>query len=69
MGYRPDAAYCSSCNDYSGKIRGAGDLVHLLVKGIKADKIAKAIENKTGKPCGCGERRKRLNQFFPRKTD
>ena len=66
---RPSSEYCQSCNDYDGKIRGAGDIVHVGLKTIGIDKIVKKVEKVTKKPCGCGERRKVLNNLMPRKSD
>ena len=60
--------YCSSCNRYSGEIRGAGDIVHVGLKTIGIDAVAKKVENITGKKCGCGERRAALNRLMPRKS-
>ena len=47
--------------------RGLGDTVHKAAKLIGADKIARAYEKVTGKPCGCNERRDTLNRLHPYK--
>lgn len=43
-------------------MRGLGDLVEVITEktGIK-----KAVEKVTGKDCGCGKRRDRLNKLLP----
>ena len=41
--------------------RGLGDTIYKTAKMIGADKVAKAYEKVTGKPCGCQERRDTLN--------
>jgi hypothetical protein len=50
-------------------MRGLGDLVEKVTTktGIKAvvDKVAKV----TGKDCGCGKRRDKLNQLVPFKKE
>ena len=50
-------------------MRGLGDLIEKFTTktGIKAvvDKVAKA----TGKDCGCGKRRDKLNQLVPFKKE
>ncbi len=45
--------------------RGLGDTIHNVttVTGIK--KVVDKIAEKTGKPCGCGQRREALNKMFP----
>lgn len=69
MNYRPSDHYCSACQDYEGKARGLGDIIHSVASATGLDKLAKKIEEKTQKPCGCKERRTKLNQLLPRKTD
>ena len=69
MNYKPTDHYCSGCSDYEGVDRGLGDFAHRLAKITGVNKLAEAIEKKTGKPCGCNKRRTKLNQLFPRKTD
>lgn len=38
-----------------------GDLVEQLAKKIGADRLAAWWEKKTGRPCGCAERKEKLN--------
>jgi len=40
-----------------------GDMTADMLKKIGADKLAKAYERVTGKPCGCSKRRKALNNM------
>lgn len=40
-----------------------GDVLEDAAKIIGADKVAKAIERVTKKPCGCGQRKVRLNKW------
>lgn len=40
-----------------------GDVLEEAAKIIGADKVAKAVERVTKKPCGCGQRKVRLNQW------
>tara|TARA_R100001460_G_scaffold44130_1_gene80709 strand:- start:234 stop:398 length:165 start_codon:yes stop_codon:yes gene_type:complete len=47
--------------------RGLGDTIYKTAKMIGADKVAKAYERVTGKPCGCQERRDTLNRLHPYK--
>ncbi len=44
----------------------AGDLVAALVKRFGADRAAKYVERKLGKPCGCEARRAKLNTLHTR---
>lgn len=39
-----------------------GDRIESALKNIRADKAAKLIERATGKPCGCGKRKEKLNK-------
>jgi hypothetical protein len=39
----------------------AGDVVEAIAKRIGADRLAKWWERLTRKPCGCAQRKKRLN--------
>jgi hypothetical protein len=41
--------------------KGVGDTVERLAHVIGADKIAKAYETVTHKPCGCQKRKEKLN--------
>jgi hypothetical protein len=63
---QPTDEHCFVCPLYDGPARGLGDQVHNVaqVTGVKwiADKISQA----TRRPCGCEERRKRLNELKPR---
>ena len=45
------------------KSKGLGDTIAKITKATGIDKVAKAV---LGDDCGCEERRKQLNQMFPR---
>lgn len=48
------------------KIRGLGDLVHVIAAFFRLDRLANWIARKRGLPgCKCGQRRKTLNRWFP----
>jgi hypothetical protein len=44
---------------------GLGDVVAKVAKATGAEAIAKAYEKKTGRDCGCKERREALNRIWP----
>lgn len=45
--------------------RGLGDSLERVFKAVGVDKIAKAVERATGRPCGCAERKAKLNSLVP----
>src|SRR5882724_2368962 len=45
--------------------RGLGDTVVKLAKAIGADRAARALTLATGTDCGCGRRRRLLNDAMP----
>jgi hypothetical protein len=47
------------------KSKGLGDTVEKMAKAVGADRVARALEKKTGKDCGCNKRRDNLNRIFP----
>lgn len=49
--------------------RGLGDRIHLIAVALGLDRVARAFERVTGKPCGCAERRRRLNGIAPFRLD
>lgn len=49
-----------------GKEKLLGDHVEDALKSVGGDKIARAIEKVTKKPCGCGKRRNALNNVHTR---
>ncbi len=53
--------------NFRRKSRGFGDTVEKVAKFVGADKVAKKYEKVTGKPCGCSERRDKLNRIIPYK--
>lgn len=64
-GSRPSAGICGICPHYDGPPRGAGDIVHSVAVATGIAAAAAFIERKTGKPCGCAERRAALNASLP----
>ena len=44
---------------------GLGDVVADVTNITGVDRLAKAYEELTGKPCGCEARREKLNQLVP----
>jgi len=44
---------------------GLGDVVADVTNITGIDRLAKMYEEITGKPCGCEERREKLNQLVP----
>lgn len=56
---------CDTCREYSGRVRGVGDVVAIVAKATGVEAVAKSIESATGKPCGCGGRRAALNRSLP----
>jgi hypothetical protein len=75
-GGRPSFGVCSRCEhnaayveppprlraDVNAEIPLAGDLLESAIKRIGADRLAKWWEKATGRPCGCKERREKMNQ-------
>jgi len=58
-GGQPSPGVCSTCDQYQGRPRGAGDIVHAIAKTLRLDKVAERVTK--GRGCGCGERRRRWN--------
>lgn len=52
----------------AGQSQGLGDTVAKVAHAVGADKVAKAYERATGKPCGCAERQAKLNRLVGYKT-
>jgi hypothetical protein len=46
-------------------MKGLGDTIEVIAKAVGADKVVKVIEKVVGKPCGCKERKEKLNKVFP----
>ena len=59
-GGNPTGAECRACDQYQGRPRGAGDIVHAIAKTLRLDKLADRVTR--GRGCGCGERRRRWNK-------
>lgn len=47
------------------KSRGLGDSIEKFTKATGIKKAVDTYSKKTGKDCGCGSRRDRLNRLFP----
>jgi hypothetical protein len=54
MTYQPKTVNLKSEDEYQGKPRGLGDVVHTVIKAVGLDRLAP-------KGCGCSKRRKWLN--------
>lgn len=46
-------------------VRGLGDVVAAVAEVTGVAAVARTVERVTGKPCGCAERRRRLNEAVP----
>jgi len=62
---KPSEDDCGICERYQGPSRGLGDNVDKILKATGIKRAVKAISK--GKGCGCGKRRKALNETFPSK--
>ncbi len=45
--------------------RGLGDSIARAFTALGADRIVKALERATGRPCGCKRRQAKLNELLP----
>ena len=59
-GGKPSPGICNKCDKYEGPARGAGDVVHTVVKALRLDRVADRVTR--GRDCGCSERRRRWNK-------
>tara|TARA_R110002110_G_scaffold167791_8_gene368924 strand:+ start:514 stop:735 length:222 start_codon:yes stop_codon:yes gene_type:complete len=66
---KPKESDCAECDQYIGPPRGAGDYLAGFIDTIGVGGIAKTIRKKSGKDCGCGKRRRALNEKFPKKEE
>lgn len=64
-GPTPSAGVCRVCAHYCGPDRGLGDTVHRVARATGISRVVETVERVTGLPCGCPERRNRLNGFVP----
>jgi hypothetical protein len=46
-------------------VRGLGDVVAAVAEVTGVAAVARTVERVTQKPCGCAERRRRLNEAVP----
>lgn len=46
-------------------VRGLGDVIAAVAEVTGAAAVTRTVERVTGKPCGCAERRRRLNEAVP----
>lgn len=60
-----DDAACAACDRYAGPDRGLGDKVARLTRATGVARVVETVARVTGKPCGCAERRAKLNAAFP----
>lgn len=47
------------------KSKGLGDTIHKVTSATGIKKVVDKVSEATGKDCGCGKRRKTLNELFP----
>jgi hypothetical protein len=64
-GGRPSPGVCAQCEHYDGPARGLGDRVAAVTRATGIAAAARVVSRVTGKPCGCAQRRARLNAAFP----
>tara|TARA_R100000654_G_scaffold14919_1_gene32010 strand:+ start:187 stop:447 length:261 start_codon:yes stop_codon:yes gene_type:complete len=60
-GGTPTVDDCLECSRYDGPDRGLGDKISKVLNKTGLPKLFKAVTPN----CGCGKRRKALNQKFP----
>ena len=60
-----DDAACAACDRYAGPDRGLGDKVARLTRATGIAAATRVVSRVTGKPCGCAQRRAKLNAAFP----
>ena len=64
-GGRPSPGVCARCDRYDGPARGLGDRIAAVAEVTGVAAVARTVERVTGRPCGCAERRRALNEAFP----
>ena len=64
-GGRPSPGVCAQCEHYDGPARGLGDRVAAVTRATGIAAATRVLSRITGKPCGCSQRRARLNAAFP----
>lgn len=52
-------------NDLIKESKGLGDTIHKITTATGIKTVVDKISEKTGKPCGCNQRREALNKMFP----
>ena len=67
FGGDPTEDDCAECKHYAGPNRGAGDVVHNVMKRTGVAKVVEKFSEATGGDCGCGKRRAKLNNIMPSK--
>tara|TARA_R110000796_G_scaffold8646_3_gene28179 strand:+ start:559 stop:714 length:156 start_codon:yes stop_codon:yes gene_type:complete len=45
--------------------KGLGDTIEKITTATGIKKIVDTVSKATGNPCGCGERKEKLNKVFP----
>lgn len=56
---------CAQCEHYEGPARGLGDRVAAVTRATGIAAATRVVSRLTGKPCGCAQRRAKLNAAFP----
>jgi hypothetical protein len=64
-GAEPSPGICAQCEHYEGPARGLGDRVAAVTRATGIAAATRVVSRVTGKPCGCAQRRARLNAAFP----
>ena len=64
-GAEPSPGICAQCEHYDGPARGLGDRVAAVTRATGIAAAARVVSRVTGKPCGCSQRRAKLNAAFP----
>ena len=64
---QPSEDDCNSCESYEGPSRGLGDKIDAFTRITGVKEAIKRATAKRGKPCGCNNRRTKLNKLFPAK--
>ena len=49
----------------NNKSKGLGDTIEKITTATGIKQVVDKVSNATGKPCGCSERRDKLNRLFP----
>ena len=62
-------AYKDWKKKYNKESKGVGDTVEKITKATGIKKVVETVSKVTGKDCGCGKRKDKLNRLFPYNTN